>query len=119
MAPICHVERNRDVSKIPIHARDHDLCGYIVNEPEPFSSFHWRDQSALRRIWEHRGGSNHGFGSKYQCKELIYHQYYRGIRDAIGRESRLKKWSRSKRIGLINRINPRWEDLGADVLHDR
>ncbi|PYK55682.1 MAG: endonuclease [Verrucomicrobia bacterium] len=98
---------------------DHDFCVYIVNEPEPFSSFHWSDQSALRRIWEHRGGSNHGFGSKYQCKELIYHQYYRGIRDAIGRESRLVKGWRAKRIGLINRINPQWEDLGADVLHDR
>jgi putative endonuclease len=41
------------------------------------------------------------------------------VRDAIARESQLKKWSRSKKIELVNRLNPRWDDLGADVLQDR
>ena len=41
------------------------------------------------------------------------------VRDAIARESQLKKWSRAKKIDLINRLNAGWEDLGADVLQDR
>jgi hypothetical protein len=40
------------------------------------------------------------------------------IRDAIAREKQLKKWSRSKKIVLINRLNPNWLDLGSDVLQD-
>jgi putative endonuclease len=44
---------------------------------------------------------------------------YRDIRDAIARESQLKKWSRTKKISLINQLNPWWADLGADVLQDR
>ena len=43
----------------------------------------------------------------------------RDIRDAISRESQLKKWSRMKKVALINRMNPSWLDLGADVLQDR
>jgi putative endonuclease len=66
-----------------------------------------------------RDGDKTGFASKYQCKKLIYYEHYRDIRDAIARESQLKKWSRAKKIGLINRLNPHWNNLGADVLQDR
>jgi putative endonuclease len=72
-----------------------------------------------RRTWQHREGIKAGFAAKYQCKKLIYYEHYRDIRDAIARESQLKKWSREKKIQLVNRLNPRWEDLGADVLLDR
>ena len=44
---------------------------------------------------------------------------YRDVRDTIARESQLKKWLRTKKIALINQMNPTWQDLGADVLQDR
>jgi predicted GIY-YIG superfamily endonuclease len=53
-----------------------------------------------------------------QCTKLIYYEHYRDIRDAIARESQLKKWSRAKKVALVNRLNPGWLDLGADVLQD-
>jgi putative endonuclease len=71
-----------------------------------------------RRTWEHREGNRTGFASKYQCKKLIYYEHYRDVRDAIARESQLKKWSRVKKVELIHRLNPHWEDLGADVLQE-
>ncbi|HET6888897.1 MAG TPA: hypothetical protein VFH87_13360 [Candidatus Udaeobacter sp.] len=68
------------------------------------------------------GNTEKGIGAKfpahYQCKKLIYYEHYRAIRDAIARESQLKKWSRAKKTALINRMNPTWLDLGADVLQD-
>ncbi len=51
-------------------------------------------------------------------KKLIY-EHHRDIHDAIARESQLKKWSRAKKIALINRFNPSWLDLGMGVLQDR
>jgi putative endonuclease len=72
-----------------------------------------------RRTWEHREGAKSGFASKYQCRKLVYCEHYRHVRDAIARESQLKKWSRAKKISLVNRLNPRWEDLGVVVLQDR
>jgi putative endonuclease len=72
-----------------------------------------------RRSWEHRDATKAGFAAKYQCKKLIYYEHYRDIRDAIARQSQLKKWSGAKKIALISRVNPRWDDLGTDVLQDR
>jgi len=72
-----------------------------------------------RRTWEHREAIKAGFASKYQCKKLVYYEHYRDVRDVIARESQLKKWSRTKKISLVNRLNPAWNDLGADVLQDR
>jgi putative endonuclease len=75
--------------------------------------------SLSRRTWEHREGTPTGFASDYRCKKLIYYEHYRDIRDALARESQLKKWSRAKKVALINRLNPSWLDLGMDVLQDR
>jgi predicted GIY-YIG superfamily endonuclease len=52
-------------------------------------------------------------------KKLIYYEYYSTVHEAIAREKQLKKWSRAKKIALINRFNPSWPDLGMDVLQDR
>jgi predicted GIY-YIG superfamily endonuclease len=46
-------------------------------------------------------------------------EYYPNVDQAIARESQLKKWSRAKKIALINRVNPSWLDLGMDVLQER
>jgi putative endonuclease len=71
-----------------------------------------------RRTWQHREGVKAGFASKYQYKKLVYYEFYPDVRAAIARESQLKRWSRAKKISLINRLNPSWNDLGADVLQD-
>jgi len=74
--------------------------------------------SLSRRTWKHREGIGANFPARYQYKKLIYYEQYRDIRDAIAGESQLKKWSRAKKIALINRLNPNWIDLGAGVLQD-
>jgi putative endonuclease len=43
-----------------------------------------------------------GFAAKYRCKKLIYYEHCRDIRDAIARESQLKKRLRAKKVGLIS-----------------
>ena len=70
------------------------------------------------RMWKHREGVGANFPGRYPCTKLIYYEHYRDIRDAIARESQLKKWSRSEKVALINRMNPTWLDLGSDVLQD-
>jgi putative endonuclease len=75
--------------------------------------------SLSRRVWEHREGTGANFPASYQCKKLLYYEYYSNVNEAIAREAQLKKWSRAKKVILINRLNPSWLDLGADVLQDR
>jgi predicted GIY-YIG superfamily endonuclease len=56
------------------------------------------------------------FPSAYRCTKLIYYEHDRDIGAAIARETQLKKWSRAKKVELINRLNPRWRDIGDQVL---
>jgi putative endonuclease len=84
-------------------ARDYNFWVYIITNRNHSVLYTGVTNRLSRRTWEHQEGSKHGFASKCQCKKLIYYEHYRDIRDAIARESQLKKWSRVKKITLINR----------------
>ncbi len=65
-----------------------------------------------RRIQEHRDRSNpDSFTSRYYLNRLIYYERFSDIRVAIAREKQLKKWSRAKKVNLIAKENPEWNDL--------
>jgi putative endonuclease len=99
--------------------RDYDFWVYIVTNRNHSVLYIGLTNSLSRRTWEHRQSTGANFPAAYQCKKLIYYEHYANVHEAIERESQLKKWSRAKKIGLINRLNPSWLDLGADVLQDR
>ena len=99
--------------------RDYNFWVYIVTNRNHSVLYIGVTNWLSRRTWQHREGNSAGFAARYQCNKLIYYEWYRDIRDAIARESQLKKWSRVKKVTLINRVNLSWRDLGADVLQDR
>jgi len=69
----------------------------------------------LRRIYEHQNELIDGFSKKYRCKRLIYFELSSDVKSIIEREKQIKKWSRSKKINLINSSNPEWKDLSASL----
>ena len=99
--------------------RDYNFWIYVVTNENHSVLYIGVTNSLSWRTWQHREGNRPGFAADYGCTKLIYYEWYRDIRDAIARESQLKKWSRAKKVALINRLNPSWRDLGADVLQDR
>ena len=64
----------------------------------------------LRRIAQHRSGSS-AFTARYGINRLVYAEEAPGMRSAIEREKQLKRWSREKKMWLIERDNPEWMDL--------
>jgi putative endonuclease len=118
---LCHSERSRGISRYKSEdmARDYNFWIYIVANRNHSVLYIGVTNRLSRRTWEHREESSSGSAATYQCTKLVYYEWYRDIRDAIARESQLKKWSRAKKVTLINRLNPSWRDLGADVLQDR
>jgi putative endonuclease len=64
-----------------------------------------------RRSWEHREGLVPGFTRKYGVKQLVYYETFTTIGDAIQRETRLKKFTRRRKLELIEAVNPQWKDL--------
>ncbi len=63
------------------------------------------------RIYDHRERLIEGFTKQYQVTKLIYLEDYPDPVSAIAREKQLKGWRRSKKIALIETVNPRWHDL--------
>ena len=65
----------------------------------------------LKRVGQHKNNLVEGFTSKYNVHILVYYEGFSHITDAINREKQLKKWKRKWKLELIEKDNPRWEDL--------
>ena len=68
----------------------------------------------IRRIEEHKSKVVEGFTQKYNVDKLVYYEQTEDVNSALEREKILKKWSRIKKVNLINMKNPEWKDLVAD-----
>ena len=68
----------------------------------------------IRRMCQHRSGVFGGFSSDYKIRRLVYFEQHGWIGQAIAREKQLKRWRREKKVWLIERENPTWEDLSDD-----
>jgi putative endonuclease len=64
-----------------------------------------------RRISQHKMDSIEGFTKKYKIHRLVHYETYRYVQSAISREKQLKGWRREKKIALIEKSNPHWQDL--------
>ena len=71
------------------------------------------------RVWEHKNGVYEGFSQKYKTHHLVYQEFFDDIESAIAREKQLKGWSRAKKIGLIEKMNPGLGGPHALVLQPR
>ena len=67
----------------------------------------------MRRVYEHKNKLVAGFTSKYNIKQLVYYESTPNVYSALQREKQIKGWLRSKKIALIESINPEWKDLSA------
>jgi len=67
-----------------------------------------------RRVWQHKNKPVSGFTGRYNLTRLVYFECFVYPDAAICREKEIKGWRRSKKLKLIESMNPRWEDLARD-----
>jgi putative endonuclease len=67
-----------------------------------------------KRVFEHKFHRIEGFTDKYQVERLLYWESFDDVHRAIAREKQLKGWRRSKKIALIESLNPHWLDLARE-----
>lgn len=67
-----------------------------------------------RCIHQHKYDTIEGFAEKYQVHRLVYYESHQDVYVAIGREKQIKRWRREKKIALIEKLNPRWQDLAEN-----
>jgi len=63
------------------------------------------------RVKQHREGRFEGFTETYGCDRLVWFERYTTASAAIAREKQIQRWRREKKLFLIERENPTWEDL--------
>ena len=69
-----------------------------------------------KRIFEHREGLASAFTKRYGVKILVWYEVHPLIQDAIQRETSLKRWKRSWKLALIEKVNPEWKDLAPGLV---
>ncbi len=69
-----------------------------------------------KRAFQHRKGLGGGFATRYDCNRLVYYELHGDMAAAIGREKQIKKGSRTKKLALIEGMNPTWRDLYDDIV---
>ena len=69
----------------------------------------------VRRMSEHKGKFVPGFTRKYGVDKLVYFEEYASILEARAREWVLKRWHRSWKLALIEKMNPQWRDLTNEL----
>ena len=67
-----------------------------------------------RRVYEHKKKLVPGFTTKYNITRLVYFEVTQDVGAAIAREKQIKGWLRTKKIALIDSVNPGWRDLSVD-----
>ena len=67
-----------------------------------------------RRVYQHRHHLTPGFTSSYNVSKLVYWEATESPESARARERQIKGWCRSKKVGLIEDLNPDWLDLADE-----
>ena len=70
----------------------------------------------IQRVLQHKNNLIKGFSTRYNCKMLVYFEQFEDISCAILREKQIKHYNRSKKLELIESVNPHWCDLYQQIL---
>ncbi len=63
------------------------------------------------RVAVHKQDLIAGFTKRYGVHILVYYEHFNTMVEAIAREKKLKKFSRARKMALIENKNPDWQDL--------
>ena len=86
----------------------------MTNGPKPAVLYTGITGNLPHRVWQHKHKLTPGFASRYNLTCLVYYERFFYPDAAIDREKEIKGWRRSKKIRLIESMNPSWEDLAKD-----
>jgi len=96
--------------------KEHRYFVYILAS-EPYGTLYVGVTSNLTsRVHEHKEDIRAGFTKKYGVHSLVWFEEFGEIQMAIVREKQIKKWRRDWKIELIEKVNPTWSDLFAQVI---
>ena len=101
LVPVIHV----------FHSRGMGGYVYLMSNQPDGTLYCGVTADLARRVYEHRTGAAGGFTRRYRLTRLVWYEAFDDIRDAIQRETSIKRWPRAWKVRLIHQLNPDWADL--------
>src|SRR5690349_5604433 len=95
--------------------RERQPCTYILASARNGTFYVGVTSDLLARIYRHRNGHTGGFVSEHGVWLLVYYEMHGDMENAIRREKAIKRWKREYKLNLIERHNPEWLDLAAEL----
>ena len=91
-------------------------CVYMMASKRNGTLYIGVSSDLVQRIWQHKQGVVEGFTKRYGVHNLVWYELHETMESAIAREKAMKGWKRAWKFALIEKENPDWRDLYADVL---
>jgi len=95
--------------------RDKEPAVYILASRRNGTLYIGVTSDFITRISEHKQDLIEGFTKRYGVHRLVHIEMFPTMDEAIAREKQLKKWSRARKIALIEEDNPDWRDLYPEL----
>ena len=86
-------------------------CVYIITNKARGTLYIGVTSDLIQRIWQHKQKMIDGFSKQHDLELLVYYEMHEDMLAAITREKQLKKWNRSWKLELIEKMNHDWQDL--------
>ena len=104
-------------NKLLKNMKEHNYYVYITTNYARRPFYTGVTSDLIGRTWQHKEKVyEKSFSKRYNCKRLVYYEHFTDINYAIEREKQLKNYRREKKIKLIEKMNPEWEDLYYKIL---
>jgi len=95
--------------------RERNPCVYIMASGFNGTLYIGVTSNLIGRVMQHRNGTFEGFTKRYSVKCLVWFDTTDRMEGAIATEKRIKKWRRDFKKNLIERDNPKWDDLAINL----
>ena len=91
-------------------------CVYILASRRNGTLYIGVTSNLPKRVWEHKNDLVKGFTKQHGVHMLVWYEVHSDMLGAITREKHIKKWRRAWKRELIERTNPEWRDMYAELL---
>lgn len=90
-------------------------CVYVLASRRNGTLYVGVTSGLMGRVWQHKNGQGSRFTARYKVRTLVWFEAHHTMENAITREKQIKEWRRAWKIELIEKANPEWRDLYADL----
>ena len=90
-------------------------CVYILVSKRYGTLYIGVTSDLVARVWQHKNDVVEGFTKKYRVHLLVWYEQHETLESAILRETAVKAWKREWKFALIEKSNPDWRDLYAEI----